>query len=108
MAMTGTLKVTPEKLTSTASSFRTQGGAIRNLTSQMLSTVNSLNSCWEGPAQQTYSRKFNALDGDMAQIYLKICEHVKDLIEMANAYQRAEQQNMSTFGSLGTDYIHHG
>lgn len=103
--MTGMLKVTPEKLISTASEFQSQGSQIRTLTNQMLDIVKSLSSTWEGEAQQTYLTRFNALDGDMAQIQLKISEHVSDLQEMAAAYKAAEDANVSNIGGLSSDYI---
>lgn len=105
MAISGTLKVDPKRLTSAASSFKSQGQKIRNITQQMLSTVNSLNGSWEGDAQQAYSQRFKALDGDMAQIQLKITEHVDDLNEMAANYERAQSTNVSNISSLNTDYI---
>lgn len=103
--MTGTLKVTPEKLTTTATEFKGQGQKIRTLTQQMLATVNSLNSSWEGEAQKAYATRFKALDGDMAQIQMKITEHVDDLNEMAATYKKAEQTNTQNISGLSSDYI---
>ena len=48
--MTGTLRVTPEKLISTAQSFSSSAGTVQNLTGSMLSTVDSLNGTWAGEA----------------------------------------------------------
>lgn len=103
--MTGTLKVSPEKLISTSAEFKNQGSKIRNLTQQMLQIVNSLNSSWEGEAQRTFATRFKALDGDMAQIQLKINEHVSDLNEMAETYKRAESTNTQNISGLSSDYI---
>lgn len=103
--MTGNLKVSPQRLTQTATSFKAQGTGIRNLTQQMLQIVISLNSAWEGEAQKAYCAKFKALDGDMAQIQLKIQEHVEDLIEMARTYEQAEKTNVSNISGLSSDYI---
>lgn len=106
--MAYTLKVTPEKLTAAAQQFQTRGSSIRNLTSQMLSLVKSLNSAWESPAQQTFVQKFSALDGDMAQIQEKINEHVRDLNQIANDFKTSENSKQSTASGLKTDYIHFG
>lgn len=103
--MTGTLKVTPEKLIFTSSEFKSQGTKIRSLTQQMIQIVNSLNSSWEGEAQKAYATRFKALDGDMAQIQLKINEHVSDLNEMAEIYKRAESANTQNISGLSSDYI---
>lgn len=103
--MTGTLKVTPEKLISTSAEFKTQGQKIRSQTQQMLQIVNSLNSAWEGEAQKAFATRFKALDGDMAQIQLKINEHVQDLQDMAETYKSAESTNTSNISGLSSDYI---
>lgn len=103
--MTGTLKVTPEKLISTSSEFKSQGVKIRSLTQQMLQIVNSLSSSWEGEAQKAYATRFKALDGDMAQIQMKINEHVTDLNEMAETYKRVETTNTTNISGLSSDYI---
>ncbi len=103
--MTGTLKVTPEKLISTSTEFKNQGSKIRTLTQQMLQIVNSLSSSWEGEAQKAYSTRFKALDGDMAQIQVKINEHVSDLNEMAQTYKQAESTNAQNISGLSSDYI---
>lgn len=108
MSMVGTLKVTPEKLIAAASQFKTQASKVRNLTNQMLSQVRNLNSDWEGEAKNAFVSKFNALDGDMAQIYMKITEHSEDLQEMATTFQQAESGIQSTVQGLKTDYIHQG
>lgn len=103
--MTGTLKVTPEKLITTSTEFKNQGTKIRSLTQQMLQIVSSVNSGWEGEAQQAYATRFKALDGDMAQIQLKINEHVTDLNEMAETYKQAESTNTQNISALSSDYI---
>ena len=86
--MTGTLKVTPEKLISTSTEFKNQGTKIRTLTQQMLQVVNSLSSGWEGEAQKAYATRFKALDGDMAQ-----------------TYKQAESANTQNISGLSSDYI---
>ena len=103
--MTGTLKVTPEKLVSTATEFKGKSSQIRSLTQEMLQIVASMNGIWEGEAQTTFGQRFKALDGDMAQIKLKIDEHVSDLTEMANTYKTTETANTSNVGALNTDFI---
>ena len=100
-----TLKVTPEKLKSTACDFKNRKGQIKGLTDQMLRTVEGLSSSWEGDAQKTYARKFKALDGDMAQIQVEINEHIEDLIAIAENFLQAEKENVGTSQSLSSDYI---
>lgn len=103
--MDGILKVTPEKLISTANEFNGTGGQIRNLTQTMLDTVNSMNSIWQGEAATAYSQKFSSLEGGMKQMDNMIREHVTDLQEMAKRYQEAERKNMDDSNALQGNII---
>lgn len=103
--MEGILKVTPEKLISTADEFQTTGGQIKTLTQDMIAMVDSLKSTWEGEASTAYSQKFHQLEDDMTRMHRMIDEHVKDLNEMARQYQAAENANMETSNSLQGDII---
>lgn len=103
--ITGTLKVTPDKLKSTATEFKNQSTKIRTLTQNMISLVNGMNSIWQGEAQQQYVSKFKALDGDMAQMVLLINEHVDDLNAMADNYAKTETGNTTAANGLSDNYI---
>ena len=51
----GILKVTPEKLQATASSFESTGSSVNNLTQQMTSIVTGLSGqIWSGEAATAY------------------------------------------------------
>lgn len=102
----GTLRVTPEKLQSTASSFESTGSTVQNLTQQMTSIVTSLSGqVWSGTAATAYVNKFNGLQDDMNRIYKMIQEHSTDLIEMAQQYTNAENANADLANSLSSDVI---
>lgn len=103
--MEGILKVTPEKLMSTADEFQTTGGQVRNLTQEMISIIDGLRSSWEGDAATAYNTKFHQLDDDMERMHRMIEEHVKDLNEMARQYQTAESANVDTSNTLRGDVI---
>lgn len=103
--MEGILKVTPDKLTTTANTFNSTNSQIQNLTQNMLNTVNSMNSTWQGEAATAYSAKFKSLEDDMQKMHRMIEEHVKDLNEMARNYQQAEQKNMADSNALAGDVI---
>ena len=103
--MDGILKVTPEKLISTAEEFSTTGTQVRNITQKMLELVESLKSSWEGEAATAYSTKFHALNIDMEKMHKMIEEHVKDLQEMAQQYQQAESANVEAGSGLPGDII---
>ena len=103
--MDGILKVTPEKLISTANEFNGTGGQIRNITQEMLDLVNSMNSIWQGEAATAYSTKFKSLQDDMEKMNSMIKEHVDDLNEMAKRYQDAERKNTEDSNALTGDVI---
>lgn len=105
--MTGTLKVTPEKLTAAANEFNGYNNQISNLTSQMMSVVRSLNgTVWQGEAQQSYVNKFTKLEGDMGDIRKKIADFVQDLSQMAANYKASEKKVVTSTSPLKTDIIH--
>ena len=103
--MTGTLRVTPEKLISTAQSFSSSAGTVQNLTSNMLSIVDSLNSTWAGEAATAYYTKAHGLQESINKMIRMINEHSTDLQAMAQAYQEAERTNQENATALKTDII---
>lgn len=104
--MAGILRVTPEKLQSTASSFETTGSTIRNLTQQMTNIVTGLSGqIWSGEAATAYVNKFNGLQDDMERIHKMVQEHSKDLQEVAQQFIAAENANKELAGSLSSDVI---
>lgn len=104
--MAGILRVTPEKLQSTASSFESTGATIMNLTQQMTSIVTSLSGqVWSGEAATSYVNKFNGLQDDMERIHKMVQEHSKDLQEVAQQFITAENANKDLANSLSSDVI---
>lgn len=103
--MTGTLRVTPEKLISTAQSFSSSAGTVQNLTNNMLSTIDSLNSTWAGEAATAYYNKAHSLQESINKMVRMINEHSTDLQAMAQTYQEAEKTAQQTAAALKTDVI---
>ncbi len=103
--MTGTIKVSPEKLLSTAQEFSSQGSTISALTSQMLNLVTTLSSAWEGDAATAYITKLKSLESDIQVMNRMIQEHVSDLEQMANLYSTTEQSNTDDAASLASGII---
>lgn len=103
--MTGTLRVTPEKLISTAQSFSSTAGTVQNLTSNMLATVDSLNSTWAGEAATAYYNKAHSLQESISRMIRMINEHSTDLQSMAQVFQEAERKAQETAAALQTDVI---
>lgn len=103
--MEGTLKVTPEELIAAAAEFRTEGGSITTLTTEMTNLVQGLSSVWEGEAAMTYINQFRGLEDDIQKLTKMVQEHADDLESMAEAYRSTEQSLMEENGSLSSDVI---
>lgn len=103
--MEGILKVSPEQLTSTAAEFSICGTSIRNITTTMTETVNSLSSAWQGDDATAYAAKFNSLQDDIERIHAMIHEHVTDLNEMARNFSGALSENLTDIEGLSGDVI---
>ena len=102
----GILRVSPEKLHATASSFEGSASNVQNMTQNMTSIVTSLSGqVWSGEAATAYVNKFNGLQDDMTRIYKMIKEHSDDLIQMAQQYSSAESANADLANSLSSDVI---
>lgn len=104
--MTGTLKVSTAKLTSTANALSSTGNQIKNITTQMTNTVNALTgTVWSGDAANAYKKKFSQLQDDINKMIKMVNEHVTDLNEMARTYEKAEAANVNLSNSLSGDVI---
>lgn len=105
MAASGILRVTPERLQSTAAEFSGKASTVQGLTNQMLELVRGLNGIWQGEASTSYAQKFNSLEDDMARIYKMITEHSNDLNTMAEEFMKVEKENMEESSGLPSDAI---
>lgn len=103
--MEGILKVSPEKLTSTAAEFSTCGSTIRNITASMTDTVSSLSAAWIGEDASAYAAKFGGLQNDIEKMHALIQEHVSDLNEMARVYTNAIVGNKEEIEGLASDVL---
>lgn len=104
--MTGTLKVEPSRLKSTASNFQSTGQHVQRMTQTMTNIVNQLSgSIWSGEAADAYKRKFGQLQDDINRMVKMINEHVTDLNAMASEYERVENANKNLANSLKGDVI---
>lgn len=102
---TGTLRVTPEKLRSTSGQFEQSNTKVSTLTQQMTDIAKELSSTWGGEAAQMYYSKLNGLNGDIQKLTRMITEHINDLNSIAQQYENAEKNNLSTASALGTSGI---
>lgn len=103
--MEGILKVTPEKLISTATEFSQKGTTVNNLTTEMTNLVTSLSSVWLGDAATAYTNKFKGLESDIQKLNKMIQEHAKDLNDMATVYANVEKASVDEINGLSNNVI---
>lgn len=103
--MIGTIRVTPERLMTTAQDFATQSAKLNDTTDNMLGLVESLNCFWQGEASQAFTNRFKLLEDDMCRMYKMIQEHAHDLEQMAENYREAEERNEAEVQDLSADVI---
>ena len=104
--MTGTIKVSTDKLTSTAQAFQENGNQVKSLTSEMTNLVNGLTGAiWSGDAANAYKNKFSELQDDIERMCRMINEHVTDLTAMAREFERVEGVNINLANALSGDVI---
>lgn len=104
--MEGKLKVSTAKLTSTATSFGNRANRMNALTQDMFSTVKSMSGdIWSGEAANQYVQKFSGLSKDVERLSKMIQEHVKDLQDMAQKYEAAENVAKNAAESLKASVI---
>lgn len=103
--MEGTTFVTTEALRSTANEFNNAMMQVQNLTSNMVDKVNGLAAGFQGEAASAYISKFNALQDDIAKLAAMINEHVRDLNDSADNFEKAERVNVENANSLKGDII---
>lgn len=103
--MTGTIKVSPEKLMQASAEFSSEGSNIAALTSEMVNIASSLASVWEGDASTAYIAKFKSLESDIQVMNRMIQEHTNDLQQMAELYVSAETANIEDASALASGII---
>ena len=103
--MTGTIRVTPETLISTAQSFSSSATTVQNLTASMLETVRELKGTWGGEAAITYYNQAEGLQPSINKIVGMITEHSNDLQSMAKVMQEAERKAREAAGALKPEAV---
>lgn len=103
--MTGTLRVTPEKLIAAASQFQASASEVKTITQSMMDIVTELKPTWEGEAASMYYTKLSSEQNDVNKIIRMIQEHSSDLQEMGTEYQNKIVKTQQIASSLKIDQI---
>ncbi len=104
--MSDRIKVTPEKLKSTAASYQQIGNDIRKTAQEMISVITGISTAvWSSEASQTYISKFKGLDTDIAKMCKMINEQVSHLNTIADQYRTTEDQTRAAAQSLRNNVL---
>lgn len=103
--MPNIIRVSPDKLNSTAGEIKNIQSNVLNITSEMTSIVQGMSSDWTGDASTAYIQKFTGLQDDMQKISSMLNEHVTDLQTMSTTYSQAESNAASISSGLSSDVI---
>ncbi|MBR3366882.1 MAG: WXG100 family type VII secretion target [Lachnospiraceae bacterium] len=103
--MDGKIMVTPQQLRTAAGEFNASNTTVRNIATEMMNTVKSLNAVWTGEAATAYYGKMDGLSDDIERLSKLITEYSQDLEEMAAAYDQGEQEAASIANSLPSDIL---
>ena len=101
-----TFKVETTKLLDTANAFQQSASNWNNTITQMIQIVNSMGCQWCGTAADTYRRRFAQHDQDRRDIQSLINEHVSDLRQIAQNYQKTESDITGHSSNLRTNVVH--
>lgn len=105
--MADIIKVSPEKLKSTAASLNETGMSIKKTTSEMMNLIAGIShSVWSGEASSAYIGKFKGLQGDITKMCKMIEDQVIHLKDIASEYQSAEEQNKAAAALLKNNVIY--
>lgn len=88
-ANTGQIKNKAEELKQLNSNFKKQIG-------ELISTESSLNSMWDGDANDAFHSAFNRDVTQMNNFYNAIEVYVAKLNEIVSTYEKAESTNLNT------------
>ena len=88
--MANTIRVTPERLRTSANTFSQTANSIKSTTMRMTEIVNGLSGrIWSGEAATAYKSKFSGLQDDINRLVKLVNDHSTHLNAIADEYARA-------------------
>ena len=85
--------------------FQSHADDIRKITGEMLSLIDSTMDRWRGEAHDKYTSQFAGLQDDMDRLYQMCSTYSTDLMEIANNYENAENDNVATAQATQSDIV---
>lgn len=98
------LRTTPAQLRTQAGRLQTQGETIASMVEKMINLVDAIGATtWSGDAATAYKKQFDELNDDASRMRNLLNDTSEKLQQIADAYQQAEDTNVSLASSLPTD-----
>lgn len=94
--MSNTIQVTTSTITSKASELKSLNSKFKGYIQNLQTAENSLNSMWDGEANDAFHNAFQRDITQMNNFYNAIEQYVSKLNEIAQQYDKAEKTNLST------------
>jgi len=100
------LKVTPQKLRTTAEEFNAKNENIRTCTGEMISQITQISGdVWSGDAATAYISKFKGLQENIDLMCTRLKTQASNLETIAMEYESAESSNESLASGLASSII---
>jgi len=98
--MADVLKVTPEELRNTATQFKANQQKMQTAYLQMSDAVRSLDTTWNGEANEQFKTQFENMYKNLSQTEQKMEDAVDELTKAAGIYEEVENGLKSLAQSL--------
>ncbi len=90
------IQVTTTQIKNKANELKSLNSRFKNQINSLRSSESSLNSMWDGEANDAFHKAFNNDMTQLTNFYNAIEQYVQKLNQIAQAYDKAEKTNVST------------
>ncbi|MBO5303960.1 MAG: WXG100 family type VII secretion target [Lachnospiraceae bacterium] len=94
--MAKTITVNPSQVDKKAQELKRYNTSLKKKIQELKTQEKSLNSMWDGEANDEFHKRFNEDMTQMNNFYNAIENYVSKLNEIVDAYEKAEKKNLST------------
>lgn len=94
--MANKITVNSATITSKAGELKTLNSSLKKQIDELVATENSLNSMWDGDANDAFHKAFSQDVVQMNNFYNAIEKYISSLQEIVSTYEKAESANLNT------------
>ena len=105
MAISGTVKVSPEEMERKSDEMHTKIQHMQTSLRNLRDRVNKSTSYWQGDAANKYRSAYKSYENEINTMMKKLNEHSSDLLAMAGIYREAENANAQLANTLPDNVI---